>query len=82
MKSTGSATITDMTVELVANTEKYDDIYPEADDDSDQEEADHDATDCDEAYPDTAEIKALVQQCDELTHAIEKGKFERMTFSL
>jgi hypothetical protein len=60
VEGTGAATITDMTVQLIANREVYEDIYPSDDeeDEEDEDEADSDQED-DVTKAVTAEIAEL-----------------------
>lgn len=86
MDGKGSATITDLAVELVPNNENYEDIYPESesdsdddtdddpDDDDDQDEYD---SENDEAYPETEHIRALAQIGRELNDALERANEDK-----
>ena len=53
----GSATITDMTVELIPNTVNYEDVYPESEDDAEESEDDQS-----ESEPESDATKALAQE--------------------
>jgi hypothetical protein len=64
VEGTGAATITDMTVQLIANREAYEEIYPdedEIDEESEDEDADSDRED-DAIKAVTAEIKRLNEE--------------------
>jgi hypothetical protein len=72
VEGTGSATITDLSVQLIPNKENYDDIYP-PDEESDEDDTDTDTSDGDE--PD--EIMKITKEIAELqgrvTDAAEKA---------
>lgn len=53
----GSATITDMMVELIPNPENFDDVYPESEDDTEESEDDQS-----ESEPETPATKALAEE--------------------
>ncbi|KAL8784229.1 MAG: hypothetical protein Q9195_009128 [Heterodermia aff. obscurata] len=68
---TGSATITDMTVELVPNSESFDEVYR-----SDSDDEDVDNSDEDEPDPENDRFKALVKKGRDIDEDLAKAKEE------
>ncbi|KAL9126664.1 MAG: hypothetical protein Q9217_004321 [Psora testacea] len=66
----GSATITDMMVELVENRDRYDDVYPS------EPEDDNDSSDTNDPDDDTEGVKVLEEQVERIDQAINKAKEE------
>ena len=67
-----------MAVELVPNTEKYEDIYPESGSDSDDDcDSDDYDSENDESFRETSHIKALVQKGKEIDDKMEEVEEEK-----
>lgn len=72
VEGTGSATITDMTVELLPNRDIFEDIYPDSDTDSESNESSDSDDDNDKPNSALEEVRdKLVALHDELTRAEE-----------
>ncbi|KAK4034346.1 hypothetical protein C8A01DRAFT_39170 [Parachaetomium inaequale] len=72
VEGTGSATITDITVELLPNRDIFQDIYPDSDSDSDKEESEEDDDDDDKVNAALEEVREkLVALRDEQKRAKE-----------
>ena len=66
MDGKGSATITDLIVELVENRDRYEDVYPS---DSEEEEEDDCSDESDsEDYPEG--VKALIEEVEKIERAM------------
>ncbi len=70
MDGKGSATITDMTVDLVDNPEKYEDIYPS---DSEKEELGEEDGDESDQTEDPPEVKALAKELADVDDALKRA---------
>ncbi|KAG6991005.1 hypothetical protein G7Y79_00059g091900 [Physcia stellaris] len=68
----GSATITDMTVELISNTERFEDIHPSDSDDDGTDDADDDPSD-----PENDQLRALTEKAIELDKALARAREEQ-----
>lgn len=75
MEGKGSATITDMTVDLVLNKEKYEDIYPEEEEqdsgDNEDEEAD--------SEPENEVIKRYKEESEKLDNLVKEASDEQLS---
>ena len=68
----GSATITDMMVELVPNPDSYEDIYPESEDDAEESEDDQS-----ESEPESDAVKALTKKKKQNDESIMEANEEK-----
>lgn len=74
MEGKGSATITDMTVDLILNKEKYEDIYPKEEEDSgdnEDEEAD--------SEPENEAIKRYKEESEKLDNLVKEASDEQLS---
>lgn len=74
MEGKGSATITDMTVDLILNKEKYEDIYPKEEEDSgdnEDEEAD--------SEPENEVIKRYKEESEKLDDLVKEASDEQLS---
>ena len=72
VEGTGSAIITDITVELLPNRDIFQEIYPDSDSDSDKDESEEDADDEDKVNPALDEVREkLIALIDEQNRAEE-----------
>lgn len=73
MEGKGSATITDMTVDLILNKEKYDDIYPKDEEDSDDED--------EEAHsePGSEVLKRYKDDSEKLDNLVKEASDEQLS---
>lgn len=74
MEGKGSATITDMTVDLILNKEKYDDIYPKEEEDSDDNE-DEEA----DLEPENEVIKRYEEESEKLDNLVKEASDEQLS---
>lgn len=73
MEGKGSATITDMTVDLISNKEKYDDFYPkdkEASEDEDEES---------DSEPENEVIKRYKEESEKLDNLVKEASEEQLS---
>lgn len=74
MEGKGSATITDMTVDLILNKEKYEDIYPkEEEDSSDNEDEEADSE------PENEVIKRYKEESEKLDDLVKEASDEQLS---
>lgn len=73
MEGKGSATITDMTVDLILNKEKYDDIYPKDEEDSDDEDEEADSE------PENEVLKRYRDESEKLDNLVKEASDEQLS---
>lgn len=73
MEGKGSATITDMTVDLVFNKEKYDDVYPKDEEDSDDEDEEADSE------PENEVLKRYEEESEKLDNLVKEASDEQLS---
>lgn len=73
MEGKGSATITDMTVDLVFNKEKYDDVYPKDEEDSDDEDEEADSE------PENEVLKYYKEESEKLDNLVKEASDEQLS---
>lgn len=73
MEGKGSATITDMTVDLVFNKEKYDDVYPKDEEDSDDEDEEADSE------PENEVLKRYKEESEKLDNLVKEASDEQLS---
>lgn len=69
----GSATITDMTVDLILNKEKYDDVYPKDEEDSDDEDEEADSE------PENEVLKRYKEESERLDSLVKEASDEQLS---
>lgn len=74
MEGKGSATITDMTVDLISNKEKYDDIYPKEEEDSDDNEHEEADSESENEF-----IKSYMEKIEELNNLVKEASDEQLS---
>lgn len=73
MEGKGSATITDMTVDLIFNKEKYDDVYPKDEEDSDEEDEEADSE------PENEVVKRYKEESEKLDNLVKEASDEQLS---
>lgn len=73
MEGKGSATITDMTVDLILNKEKYDDVYPKDEEDSDDEDDEADSE------PENEVLKRYKEEREKLDSLVKEASDEQLS---
>ena len=73
MEGKGSATITDMTVDLVSNKEKYDDVYPKEEEESDDEDEEVDSE------PEDEVIRRYKEESEYLDNLVKDASDEQLS---
>lgn len=73
MEGKGSATITDMTVDLILNKEKYDDVYPKDEEDSDDEDEEADSE------PENEVLKRYKEESEKLDSLVKEASDEQLS---
>lgn len=74
MEGKGSATITDMTVDLILNKEKYEDIYPKEEEDSGDNEDEEAASE-----PENEVIKRYEEESEKLDNLVKEASDEQLS---
>lgn len=73
MEGKGSATITDMTVDLIFNKEKYDDVYPKDEEVSDDEDEEADSE------PENEVIRRYKEESEKLDNLVKEASDEQLS---
>ena len=73
MEGKGSATITDMTVDLILNKEKYDDVYPKDEEDSEDENEEADSE------PENEVLKRYKEESEKLDSLVKEASDEQLS---
>lgn len=73
MEGKGSATITDMTVDLISNKEKYDDVHPKEEEESDDEDEEADSE------PENEVIRRYKEESEYLDNLVKDASDEQLS---